>query len=84
MSFVSSRNSRLIHDKRVPNLVRSQYHLMFSLFFIFSSQWASLEAHNLRSIAKFLKTVLKPSNLAHQQLYFKIKNDIKFLAGEAL
>ena len=78
----SSRNSRLIHDKRVPNIVTSQCEIILSHFLVFSSQWATLEAHSCKTIMNFQK-ILKPSNSAHQKLYFETKKKgIKFLAGE--
>ena len=53
VSRVSSQNSRVIHDKRVPNIMTSQYHLILSHFFVFSSEWATLQAHNFKAIAYF-------------------------------
>ena len=68
----SSRNSRLIHDKRVPNIVTSQCEIILSPFLVFSSQWATLEAHSFKTIMNVQK-ILKPSNSAHQKLYFETK-----------
>ena len=70
MNRVSSRDSRLIHNKRVPKIVTSHCHLTLSHFFIFFSEWATLEAHNFKNITGF-KKILKPSNSVHQKLYFK-------------
>ena len=53
VSQASSRNSRLIHYKRVPNNVTSQCHIIIWLFFVFSSEWATLEAHNFNTITNF-------------------------------
>ena len=40
-------------DNRVPNIVTSQYHLILSPVFDFSSKRASLEAHNFKTITNF-------------------------------
>ena len=40
-------------DNRVPNIVTSQCHLILSPVFDISSKWASLEAHNFKTITNF-------------------------------
>ena len=59
-------------DKRVRNIVTSQCHLILSPFFVSSSEWATLEAHNFNTIMNFEK-ILKVSTSAHQNLYFKTR-----------
>ena len=44
-------------------------------FFVFFLGWATLRAHNFKTIRNF-KIIFKPSNSAHQKLYFKAKKSI--------
>ena len=60
MNRVSSQDSRLIHDKRVPSIVTSQCHLTFSPFFVFflgMGKFRGSKFYNYNVFLKDIKTI---------------------------